>query len=635
MGMISRILSRGTPPPVSDALQAQGMSTSADFGPGTPIAPWHGYSTRPRAYDYPVGANINLRPRAAYGRPSFDTLRAIIDAWDLARICINHKIDDLRSMEPLFLPAEGAEGDVDTAVEAARAALEFPDRDLPFESWLSKWLEGVWRYDAGTLYRRRDRAGRVIGLEVVDGTTILPYIDGNGRKPRPPAPAYAQIIKGVGYEWLTTDDLIYAPFRPQLDSPYGLAPVESILLTANTDLRFQKYFLDYFTAGSLPGGFLHAPEDATTPDQVAAWQDFWDALMLGDQEALRQIKVIPKSMDFTEVRNTPFDENFPIYLMRRCCAAFGVTPQDLGITLDVNRANGETQVDVQARVNTRPGKMFVEGVLSRYLQTDLGLPVRIRLDDGQEREDRLNEAKIWQIGIDSGMVGVDEGREELFGLPTDNSRPVPRFINNPRTGPVPLASLYAIAGPIDPKTGAPVDDVPLSETPFDGAHGVLPDKAPGGTQFKRAPIDPDEPDFPALERPVAGSDVVGTKQGAPVIGQPVAKAETAGVTAETGIVGYDLDKDDDDDDEDDVEVAKAAELAAYRKFSRRPRKRAFVWAHHSPEEVVEITKADWHAHPSRVFEERLVAFHAARIRAALGVTVSEQQIRDAITEAER
>jgi 8-oxo-dGTP pyrophosphatase MutT (NUDIX family) len=115
---------------------------------------------------------------------------------------------------------------------------------------------------------------------------------------------------------------------------------------------------------------------------------------------------------------------------------------------------------------------------------------------------------------------VDEWRQEVYGLPVDSVRPTPRFVFSPRTGPVPLASILAIAGPIDSETGAPVDDLPLSLAPFEGAPGVLADKSPGGSAFKRAPINPDEPAFPDLEHVVPGSDVVGLTSGMPVIGDP-------------------------------------------------------------------------------------------------------------------
>jgi SPP1 gp7 family putative phage head morphogenesis protein len=464
----------GTPEPIQDALTDQGMDLTGTMGPGRPLNPYFGYSQRPRAMDYPLAVNTATQSRAAWGKVSYDVLKAIIDGYDVARMCINHKIDELRSMEPLFQAADGIEKNVDGAIDAAKAALAFPDRELPYDSWLSKWLEGVFRYDAGPLHRRRNLAGEVIGLEVVDGPTIQPYIDENGRRPQPPAPAFYQVVHGMVADWFTTDEMEYVPFRPQSDSPYGLAPIESILFTANTDIRFQWHFLQMFTEGSIPAGFMELPPDISSADQVAEWQDYWDAMVMGDQAKLHQLLAVPNGSKLTQTRPTEFDPKFVQYLMMRTCAAYGVVPQDLGLIEDVNRANGETQVDVQFRVNTLPWVIYVQATLTRYLQLDLGLPVRVKLDTGRDKEDRLAEAEAWQIYIQNAMASPDEAREKLLGLSVDPSRPMGRFFATQRLGPITPLAIEAVAGKIDPETFAPAKDQTVIYQPYAGPPGVIP-----------------------------------------------------------------------------------------------------------------------------------------------------------------
>lgn len=565
-----------TPPAIEQAMSEQGMDSSVQLGPGRPMNPAWGYSTRPRAMDYPAGVNIATGSnRQAWGRTSYGTLRDIIRAYDVARMCVNHKIDELRSMEPLFIAVDGFSGDADAAISAARAALEFPDRQLPFDAWLSKWLESVLKFDAGTLYRRRNYAGEVIGLEVIDGTTMTPLLDGNGRLPMPPALAYEQVIKGLRTTAFTTDDIAQTIFRPQEDSPFGLAPIESVLLTVNTDIRHQWHFLQMFTEGSIPAGFVSLPPDTSSPDQVDEWQQYWDSLMIGDQARQHQLVAVPDATKLIETRPKTFDRSFPEWLAVRTCAAFGVVPQDLGLTMDVNRANGETQTDVQFRVNTLPYVRFVEGVLTRYLRRDLGLPVQVKLDTGRDVVDRVAEAQAWKIGTEGGAVSADEWRQEVYGLPIDNDRPVPRGFMNPRTGFVPLRSVFDIAGPVNPETGAPVDDQPLDTTPFDGAGGVLADKSPGGSQFKRAPVDPDEPAFPQLEHEVPGSDVLGTTPATkPLITDPQQgqAVQAAQASADPVQVAENKAAKDDQPAQVGKSAAAADELAAFRRFVARQAK---------------------------------------------------------------
>ena len=490
-----------TPVGIATAQHAQGMDGNGWLGPGSPLTPVAGYSGTPRSMDFPTGINTATQSRQAWdGRTSYETLRAMLRASDTAQACMNHKIDEIRSMEPLFTPVDGAEGDTKLAVEAARAALAYPDREHSYDEWLSLWLINMLTFDSGPLKKRRNRNGEVIGLDIIDGSTIYPYIDGHGRRPKAPAPAYYQIIKGQVFQEFTAEDVVYPRFRPQTDSPFGMAPMETVMLAINTSMRLQWHFLQMFTAGNIPGGFMEAPPDLSSPDQIAEFQDFWNATFDGDQEQKHKIVFVPSGSKFQQTMPDTFDKEFPKFLDLKICAAFGVVPQDLGITDDVNRATGETQTDMQFRVNTLPWVRFVESHLNRYIQHDLGLPVEVKLNTGRDKEDRLQEAQLWKLAIESGMASMDEGREELFGLPADPLRPVPRGIVTPRLGFVPLQSILAISGTVDPETKAPADDVPLNEQPFDGTPGLMPDKLPGIDEFKRAPINPDEPGFPQLER---------------------------------------------------------------------------------------------------------------------------------------
>lgn len=460
------------------------MDLGDSFTPGRPLQPYFGYSTRPRSTDYPVSVNTATQGRAAWGRASYDTLKAIIDAYDVARDCIDHKIDEIRSMELMFQPAHGVEEDVDEAIDIARLVLEFPDRELPYESWVSKWLENALKYDSAPLYKRRNFGGDVIGLEVLDGKTIHPYIDENGRRPLPPGPAFYQTVHGMVGTWFTSDDIIWVPFRPQEDSPYGLAPIESALLTANTDIREQWHFLQLFTDGSIPAGFLEVPPDTSDPDQVAEWQDYWDATVMGDQAKLHQLIAVPNASKFTQTKPEKFDVAFAEHLMMRTCARFGVVPQDIGLIKDVNRATGETQMDIQFRVNTLPWVRYVEGILSRYLRRDIGLPVKVKLNTGRDQEDRLQEAQAHQIYVEMGAESPDEVRVDILGKKADKERPIPRFFATQRIGPVPLLAIQGVAGKVDPETFGPAHDQPALDQPFVPPIGVLPN--PGTTDDQAA-----------------------------------------------------------------------------------------------------------------------------------------------------
>lgn len=332
---------------LEQALADQGLSWGPPFAPGRPLDPFTGYRQPARTRNYPVGENVQITPRR--GRVSFEILRAIHEAWDVSGICVQHLVNDVRSLDSSWLPADGVKTDVSADVEKAQAFFLKPDRRRPFRNWLAMWLQDVFRWDAGALYVRRNNLGEPIALEVVDGSTVIPLADYYGRLPLDETdndepfdtldldavdivPAYVQIIQGMPWTWLTAEDLIYLPLNPVPESQYGLAPIEKVMMSGNLDVRFQMHFLQYFTSGSLPAGLMEAPADMSDPAQIQQWQEIWDAIMLGDQEKLRQIRWVPAGAKFTATKNSDFDEKFPLYLMRRGCAAYGVTPADLGFT---------------------------------------------------------------------------------------------------------------------------------------------------------------------------------------------------------------------------------------------------------------------------------------------------------------
>lgn len=569
LAQLRKVFGNTIPAPMEAGEEAAGMAYTRPFSPGEPIGPYDGFSRTPRSQDFVTGFNIATRPRT-HERVSFDTLRGLVEAYDVAQTCIWHRIDSIRALDWALVPARGFSGDADAAIDLGMRALAKPDRQTPFANWLAKWLYDVLAFDAGALYRLRNRGGRVIGLRPVDGTMIAPLLDYWGNTPEAPAEAYVQYANGVPWNWLTTDDLIYEPFRPRTNSPYGHAPLESILLNANTDLRFQAYFLQRFTEGNIPEAFASAPE-TWTPQQIEDFQTYWDAFMLGDQAVKHQIKWIPGGSTIAWSNEKDFTDAFSLFLMRKTCAAFHIVPSDLGFTESVNKSSGETQADVQHRVGDLPLIAHIQGVLTQFLQQDLGLPLQFAFDTGQEKEDRLQLAQAWQIYIESGMASADEGREQLLGLPGDPRRPTPRFFSTTRLGPVPLLAIEGVAGKVDPETFGPSEDQPVLYQPFVPPPGVVP--AAGTTDAKASAAAEDAYQVQVrdqLEAENPTGDV--TKDGA-------SSATTAGITAETGITSYDLAGrrgDEDDDEPEQEEQLVKSEMAAFRSF-RKARRRAGQW----------------------------------------------------------
>jgi SPP1 gp7 family putative phage head morphogenesis protein len=464
----------------------QGMDSSVPFSPMMPLRPTLGVGGQPKLWDMPSGYNTKSSSDRGPGRMAFSALKELTDNYDVASMCIAHRINDVRSLPWTIVPAEGVSSNVETSIEIARRVMKKPDRQTPFNSWLAMYLEDVLRYDAGTLHKRKDRAGRNYGLEVVSGPTIAPILDGWGRRPVGDAPAFAQFIQGQVSKWFTADELIYQPFRPQPDSPYGIAPLESVLLPANTDVRFQMHFLNYFTSGTVPEGFLVLPEQASNAQQMQEFQDLYDAWFFGQDARKRGMRVLPSETQVVQTKDTKFDVTFPMFLLKKVCAAYNVTPADLGFTDDVNRSSGDSQADVQFRTGTMPLVMHVQGILTSYLQDDLGLPVEFQFDTARDSEDQFDTARADEIHIRNGVVSVDEVRELRYGKAIDTEEPMQRFVVAQGVGIVPLSQLKAMSGPTDVETLGPDPSAPPAPLALPAAGGEAANAPQGGVTPEQA-----------------------------------------------------------------------------------------------------------------------------------------------------
>lgn len=478
-----------TPADIEVALRRQGIDWVMPFAPGRPLTPYYGYNRRLRQIDYRVGRNITTDTRP--DRMPFGLLKQLNEGYDIASICIRHLINDMRAMKLSFGPMDDYDGDVSKDILVAKKFLRRPDGNRPLPIWMAQWMMDNLRYDAGCLYRERNAAGKLVALKVVDGTTVAPIVDYFGDRPIPPAPFLQQFVQGVPWDWATTDDVIYEPHWPLPESPYGVAPAETIILNANTDVRLQLFFLQFFTAGVVPEMLLAAPEEMTDPDAVAELQEDWDNFYESNQTGRHGAHWVPAGTKPYPYKPDKFDPNLAEYVMRRSVAAFGLVPQDLGFTETVNRSTAESQADTQFRISTLPNTEVYEAILNMVLQDDLELPIEVNFDTGREKKDRLMEAQAHQIYVGLGAESPDEVRDQILGLPVDNDNRIPRFWESPRLGPVPLLWIQSISGKIDPATLSPFEvppaqpfvpisaqkeDVP-AEQPEDAPTGAKPQKA--------------------------------------------------------------------------------------------------------------------------------------------------------------
>ena len=356
------------------ARQRQGQGDLDWFGPLSPIAPAAPADVAGRQWDYPAGYNLTLEPRP-YSPVSFATLRQLADGYDLLRLVIETRKDQVARMDWAIKPRGPVKPDA--RIDQLTTFFRRPDGIHGWADWLRMLLEELFVIDAATLYCRRNRAGRLTALMPLDGATIKPVIDDWGRTPQPVRDgtqtiwptAYQQVLKGFPAVNYSTRDLLYRPRNPRVNRAYGFSPVEQVVTTVNIALRRQLFLMDYFTEGNIPDSLIGVP-DGWTPDQIGSYQKYWDAYFSGDAGRRRRAKFVPGGVakTFVQTKEPELKNAFDDWLARIVCFAFSVSPQAL--VSQMNRATAEVQKTLAEEEGFAPILAWVKALIDDVLAAE-------------------------------------------------------------------------------------------------------------------------------------------------------------------------------------------------------------------------------------------------------------------------
>lgn len=392
-----------------------GVRPDAWFGPMQPLPPVAPDSVAGRRFDYPVGFNLDQRPRGT--EPvGFGHLRGLADNCDVLRAVIETRKDQMESLDWAVRPrAAGdktgaATGDQRRRIDEVTAFLQSPDRVSSWAQWQRQLLEDRFVIDAAALYKRRTRGGKLYALEVIDGATLKPLIDDTGRVPLPPDPAYQQVLHGVPAVDYTRDEVLYLVRNPRSWKAYGYSEVEQVVVTVNIAIRRTLFQLEYYREGSQPDAFLGLPKEWTA-DQIVAFQRHFDAQMAGNLAARRRLKMIPDGGKYQETKQPPMKDEYDEWLARVICFAFSISPQPF--TRQMNRATADTAQDQAMKEGLAPLQRWVKGIIDPVLALDFDSPdLEFAWRDDAE-QDPKQAAEIRVADVKAGIISVDEAREAM------------------------------------------------------------------------------------------------------------------------------------------------------------------------------------------------------------------------------
>lgn len=401
------------------------------FSPGYPLVPPE--RERMRVWDFPVGYNTIYTPRS-YEPVGFYELRALAENHDITRLAIETRKDQIEQLDWVIRSRNEKQPARDAGERIAKltAFWRKPDGEQPFATWLRELLEDLLVLDAPALELRRNRAGDIVGLDIVDGATIKVLIDETGRRPQPPAPAYEQIIHGRPWRLLTSDELLYLPRNKRPHKAYGFGPCEQIVMTINIGLRRQLMQLEHFTEGNVPPGLLNAP-DGWSAEQIRQFQEWFDSILAGNTGTRTRLIWAPTGAKYQAFKEAPYKDEFDEWLARIVCYAFSLPPT--AFTPQVNRATAQSAQETALKEGLAPLSSWVKRLVDGVIQDRMGhLDLEFIWSDTRSNDPK-EQASVLDIYVKDGVYTLNEARD-ILGLGPVEGGDQPLFLT--ARGPLPL-----------------------------------------------------------------------------------------------------------------------------------------------------------------------------------------------------
>lgn len=439
------------------------------FGPGPSLPPQAPEDVAGRQLDYPVATNLNYQPKYAEGA-NFGTLRTLAYSWDLLRLVIETRKDEICKLE-WNIGYKDEKKKSDARTQMVQDFFAMPDKEHTWEEWLRMLLEDLLVIDAPCLYPRPTLSNGLYALEPVDGSTIKRIIDDWGRTPQLPHVAYQQILKGLPATDYNRDTLIYRPRNLRTNRIYGYSPVEQILITINIALNRQASQLQYYTEGSTPDLILSVPE-GWSPEQIAKFKTWWDSILQGNVGAKRGTMFVFNGTKGIDTKDKLLVDQADEWLARVVCFAFGQSPQPF--IKENNRATAETAAKSSKEQGTLATMSWVSNLMNLLLAKYFNAPdMKFRWAEEDETDPKI-KAEINERKLKTGTISRNEWREQDGQDPIENgdefliytasgAQTIDQVLNPPDPPPVVPGAFGAPAKKpaLDPKTKKPLEKAAL------------------------------------------------------------------------------------------------------------------------------------------------------------------------------
>ncbi len=307
----------------------------------------------------------------------------------------------------------------------AQALLEHPNNDseLSWRALLTRVVDDILIYDAGVIVKNRSRNGdKIAELYDLPGQEIRRWINPNRSTPQPPYAAYEWWHDGRAVpdaRW-TNNELVYIQANPQHDG-YGFSPIEAAQYIIASSLDTDKFNIDFIREYNVPPTVFTLRN--ADPASRAAFERKLDEKTSGSGKFKTLVAggINPEDFSVTQLKSVvPAQmqlDKWTHYCIAVKAMCYGMSPQDIGMIVDVRKTTQEKQAELsQVR-----GIRFILHLLAAYINAEIikpefGEDIMFKWLDVEGPVDEKEQADIAWGDMGRGVLNIND-RRRAEGLP--------------------------------------------------------------------------------------------------------------------------------------------------------------------------------------------------------------------------
>lgn len=313
---------------------------------------------------HPFGGLVSTRPIAKVQPVQ---LRRWADTSEWVRAAINHRrVQVSQSSWGIVLIDDQAKFDPKLQATIELMLLHPNNKQKSFRELIEPVIEDILVLDRGVIEKEIAVGGYPLALHLVDGASIRtnPRWSGDPNEPR-----YSWWPNNVFISNLLDTQVVLMMANPTSHRVDGFSPLEALKATIDADLEARDFNKRMVQQHS-PNGILNLGENVGA-NIVDSFRVYWE----GEVAGKKQMGIIggvknPQFMNLGQTAREMQYMQWQVYLLRKIAAVFGIAPQDLGITFDVNRANATTQQELSEDRGLKPLLRLIEDQINVKVLAD-------------------------------------------------------------------------------------------------------------------------------------------------------------------------------------------------------------------------------------------------------------------------